>query len=71
MPHAHDENASPARYAPIGPRCSGGGTDARPNETPPVDESPFCAPARSSAPSTMRVAAIGDSAFTVTPGGVS
>ena len=37
----------------------------------PVDESPAAAPARESAPSTMRVAAIGDSALTVTPRGVA
>ena len=70
-PRDDEENVSPARYAPTGPRCSGGGTEASPSATPPVDESPVDAPARDSAPSTMRVAAIGDSALTVTPGGVS
>src|SRR4029079_15594711 len=40
-------------------------------DTPPVEESPADAPARDRAPSTMRVAAMGASAFTVTPGGVA
>ena len=57
----------------MGPRCSGGGSAA--SDTPPVAASrPLVLPVpvwRVSAPVTIRVAAMGESAFTVTPGGVS
>ena len=72
-PSLHAAKSSPARYAPTGPRCSGGGT--APSDTPPVAASrPDVLPApacRCNAPKTIRVAAMGDSALTVTPSGVS
>ena len=73
-PRAHDENVSPARYAPIGTEVLGRRHGAEPQRHPAGRRVARCGPGRRlsrQAPSTMRVAAIGDSALTVTPAGAS
>ena len=73
FPELH-ENASLPRYAPTGPSCSGDGIEARASERPPVWlwSPPPAAEACWRRPEvTMRVAAIGDSALTVTPAGAT
>ena len=58
---------SPTRYAPSGPRSSGPGIEQ--SDIPPPREAPPVCRARSTAAATIRVAAMGDTALTVTPGG--
>ncbi len=71
LPELH-ANASLPRYAPTGPICSGDGIAAIASDSPPVWlwSPALLAGACCRRPEvTMRVAAIGESAFTVTPGG--
>ena len=69
----HHENVSLARYAPTGPRFSGGGNAPRaiPPDTVVDDRRSPAGGWRDNAPVTIRVAAIGESALTVTPGGAA
>ena len=64
----HHPKSSPTRYAPNGPRSSGPGIE-RSDSPPPPEVRPICR-ARSTAAATIRVAAMGDTALTRTPGGV-
>ena len=69
----HHENVSLARYAPTGPRFSGGGNAPRaiPPDTVVDDRRSPAGGWRDNAPVTIRVAAIGESALTVTPAGAA
>ncbi len=62
----HQPKPPSTRWAPIGPRSSGSATERK--EIPPPPDRPAFR-ARSRAEAIIRVAAMGDMAFTVTPGG--